>query len=117
MGGDGQGNSSGGGGLTVAERDADQNFDNSKAGDTSKPCGQSSVTASQSKIQKTFIQIELVDEEGNPVAGESYEISLPDGSVVDGSLDDKGQARIEGIDPGSCQITFPDLDKDVWSSK
>ena len=42
------------------------------------------------------------------------EIELPDGSVASGSLDPKGFARIEGIEPGQCKISFPDLDKDAW---
>jgi len=63
-----------------------------------------------------WIQINLVDDKDKPIPGQKYEIKLPDGSTVaSGTLDDKGQARVEGIaDPGQCQITFPDLDKDKW---
>ncbi len=64
--------------------------------------------------EKSWIEIELVDEEGNPVPGEKYRITLPDQSVAQGTLDEKGFARVEGVDPGTCQITFPDLDKDAW---
>lgn len=64
--------------------------------------------------KKSWIEIELVDEEGNPVPGEQYKVTLPDGSVALGTLDDKGFCRIEGLDPGTCQITFPKLDKDAW---
>ena len=35
-------------------------------------------------------------------------------SVAEGTLDDKGFARVDGIDPGNCQITFPNLDQDTW---
>ena len=57
----------------------------------------------------------LVDEADQPVAGERYEVTMPDGSVAKGSLDGEGFARIDGIDPpGECQITWPDLDKDAW---
>jgi len=67
--------------------------------------------------EKHWIEIELVDEEGNPVPGEEYEIKMPDGETVDsGTLDEKGKARVEGIDPGTCKITFPKLDKDAWKS-
>jgi hypothetical protein len=62
----------------------------------------------------SWIEIEMVDEEDEPVTGERYKITLPDDSVAQGSLDDKGFARIEGIDPGTCKITFPDLDKEAW---
>ena len=63
---------------------------------------------------KSWIEIELVDENDQPVQGERYRIELPDGTVRQGTLDSKGQARIGGIDPGNCKITFPNLDKDAW---
>jgi type VI secretion system secreted protein VgrG len=64
--------------------------------------------------KKSWIEIVMVDEDNNPVTGEAYSITLPDASVAFGTLDDKGFARVEGIDPGTCQITFPDLDQDAW---
>jgi hypothetical protein len=63
---------------------------------------------------KSWIKIKLVDKDGQPVQGERYRIELPDGTVRQGILDSKGQAHIGGIDPGNCQITFPNLDKDAW---
>ena len=66
------------------------------------------------KVKTHWIKIKLVDEAGQPVAGEQYKITLPDGSVDSGSLDEKGEAEIKGIDPGSCKVTFPNLDKDAW---
>src|SRR5262245_36502975 len=64
--------------------------------------------------RKSWIEIELVDEEDQPVPGEKYKITLPDETVAEGTLDDKGFARVDGIEPGSCKITFPELDKDAW---
>jgi type VI secretion system secreted protein VgrG len=64
--------------------------------------------------KKSWIEIKLVDEEKNPVPGEPYSITLPDATVASGTLDDKGFARIDGIDPGTCQITFPQRDKAAW---
>jgi hypothetical protein len=56
-----------------------------------------------------------VGEDKEPVPGKAYKITLPDGeTVAEGTLDDKGFARVEGIDPGTCKITFPELDKDAW---
>ena len=52
------------------------------------------------------------------VPGEKYKITLPDGeTLAEGTLDDKGFARVDGIDPGNCKISFPDLDEEVWSPK
>jgi type VI secretion system secreted protein VgrG len=70
--------------------------------------------STEDEDKKSWIEIELVDEEGNPVPGEAYKVTLPDGSVDSGTLDEKGFCRIDGIDPGTCQITFPNLDKDAW---
>lgn len=72
-------------------------------------------TDEEEKEKKSWIEIELVDEEDNPVPGEKYKVTLPDGkTVAEGTLDEKGFARVEGIDPGTCKITFPNLDKDAW---
>jgi type VI secretion system secreted protein VgrG len=62
-----------------------------------------------------WIEIQLNDQDGNPVPGEPYKITLPDGTTIaDGTLDDKGHARVSNIDPGNCQVTFPTLDSDSW---
>jgi type VI secretion system secreted protein VgrG len=63
---------------------------------------------------KAWIEIVLVDEENQPVSGQAYKITLPDGSVESGTLDENGLARVDGVDPGTCNVTFPDLDKDAW---
>ena len=69
-----------------------------------QPCGQ------------TWIEIELVDEEGQPVPGTKYKITTPDGQVKQGQLNSQGVARVDSINPGNCTITFPELDKDAWES-
>jgi len=69
----------------------------------------------ENKEKKSWIEIEMIDEQDKPVAGEKYRITLPDGTTIDeGTLDEKGCARVENIDPGSCKITFPNLDQDAW---
>lgn len=65
--------------------------------------------------ETTWIEIHLVDETGEPIPGEKYEITLPDGTVQAGSLNFRGRARIDDIEqPGSCAVRFPDLDADAW---
>jgi hypothetical protein len=64
---------------------------------------------------KTWIEIELVDDKGKPVVGERYRIVLPDGSQEEDHLDGHGCARINNLDPGECQISFPDIDGREWS--
>jgi type VI secretion system secreted protein VgrG len=75
-------------------------------------------SAEENREKEHWIEIELLDEEGQPIAGEPYRITLPDGTTVaDGTLDEKGRARVDNIDPGTCKVTFPDLDKDGWEPK
>ncbi|MBC8071882.1 MAG: hypothetical protein IAG13_26380 [Deltaproteobacteria bacterium] len=57
--------------------------------------------------ENTYIEIVLLDELGEPIADEPYEIRLPDGRVVTGTLDEHGSALVEGIKPGSCEVRFP----------
>jgi hypothetical protein len=64
--------------------------------------------------KKAWIEIEMVDEDDEPVAGVRYKIELPDGSVSEGSLDSNGFARVDGIEPGNCKVSFPELDKSAW---
>jgi hypothetical protein len=62
-----------------------------------------------------FIELELVDQDEKPVGGEAYSIKLPDGRTVNGKLDNNGRATVNGIkNPGSCQVSFPNLDVSVW---
>jgi hypothetical protein len=64
--------------------------------------------------EKTWLEIELVDEEGNPIPGEQYAVTLPDGAIRVGRLDAEGRARLAGLDPGTCKVSFPDLDARRW---
>ena len=41
----------------------------------------------------SWIELVLQDQDGNPVPGEPYSITLPDGTVAEGTLDEKGFAR------------------------
>jgi type VI secretion system secreted protein VgrG len=76
------------------------------------------VAAGEPPPPTHFIEINLVDEENKPIAGEAYKITLPNGqTVAEGTLDDKGYARVDGVDPGQCKVTFPNRDKSVWKPK
>jgi hypothetical protein len=63
---------------------------------------------------KTWVEIVLLDAAGNPVPNEKYSIKVPGGVTVTGTLDHKGRAKITGIDPGMCDISFPDIDRREW---
>lgn len=68
----------------------------------------------ESKEDKTWIAIQLVDDQGKPIAYKRYRIELPNGSTNDGMLDENGMARVDGIDPGTCEVSFPDLHTVDW---
>jgi hypothetical protein len=57
-----------------------------------------------------WIGVKLVDADGNPVPDARYAITCSDGSVVEGSLDGRGRARVDGIPAGSCTVSFPEID-------
>jgi type VI secretion system secreted protein VgrG len=61
-----------------------------------------------------WVEIVLIDDEGRPAAGEVYRVRLPDGSVAEGVLGFGGTLRLEGIDPGDCEVSFPNLDAGSW---
>jgi hypothetical protein len=99
----------------VAEAKAEQiQKESGKYGETPTKPYKPPATEEEAEEKTAWIEIELVDEEDEPVPGEKYEIELPDGSVAKGTLDSDGFVRIEGIDPGNCKVSFPKLDKDAW---
>lgn len=62
------------------------------------------------KEEKHWIEIELLSEDPphEPIAGAKYIIELPDKSIIEGYLDEKGKARVDGVKPGECKVTFPE---------
>ncbi len=60
---------------------------------------------------KDWIEIELEEEDGSPIAKEEYVIKLPNGEERKGKLDQDGYCKEEDIPPGRIQIEFPNLNK------
>jgi type VI secretion system secreted protein VgrG len=72
----------------------------------------------KNKDKKSWIEIQLFDQDGDPVPGERYRVTLPDGTTIaEGTLDEKGFAKVKNIDPGNCKITFPRLDGRAWNKQ
>ncbi|HEY6946098.1 MAG TPA: hypothetical protein VI431_13230 [Candidatus Acidoferrum sp.] len=106
--------------LDNASNDANQNMSPAPAGSPSSSCGSAPDPASNQTVspeKKSWIAIELADEDGHAVPNEDYRITLPDGSTIEGSLDKKGRARISGIDSGTCKVSFPNRDAKDWKRK
>lgn len=68
----------------------------------------------QEEAPSAWLEIELVDEQDQPIAGEKYQVELPDGTIAKGTLDNKGYVKIAGFEPGNCQVSFPDIDTKTW---
>ena len=65
--------------------------------------------------EKTWIEIQLLDEADQPVARERFLIRRPDGIVVSqGYTDEQGLARADNLDPGTYQVSFTNLDEEAW---
>jgi hypothetical protein len=61
------------------------------------------------KPKKTWIEIRLVNDAGDPIPDEQYVLHMPDKSTKKGKLDKRGRARLEGIEPGDYLVSFPDV--------
>jgi len=63
----------------------------------------------------TWIEIQIVDEEGKPLIGETYEFTKTDGAVAKGATT-ASALRGEQIPPGKCKLKLPDLHKNGWTA-
>jgi phage protein D len=61
--------------------------------------------------EEGWLEVELIDHDGRPVAGEKYKVQTSDGRVVEGRLDAQGRARVVGVRPGSNTVSFPDFER------
>jgi hypothetical protein len=70
-----------------------------------------------SRSKKTWVEFELLDQDGEPVPGARYRLKITDGSVREGALNEVGRVRVSGIDPGTCEISFLDYDGREWKKQ
>jgi hypothetical protein len=91
-----------------------ETFNDQPVGSAVQSCPQAQSTPQPKPVH--WIEIQLVGLDARPVSWEEYEITLPTGAKVRGYVDGRGRARVDNIaDAGTCQITFPRLDKDAWA--
>ncbi len=62
----------------------------------------------------SWLDIELVDQNGKPVPYEPYEVTDSEDRKKRGTLDRNGYAHVTGVAAGPCQVTFPRRDYSVW---
>ena len=63
----------------------------------------------------TWIEIQIVDEDGKPLLGETYEFTKTDGATAKGATT-AAALRGEQIPPGKCKLKLPDLHKNGWTA-
>lgn len=81
-------------------------FGNATPGDPVQPCP---------PPPQHWIEIQLLDSDGDPVPNEEYVVTLTDGSNAQGYLDGDGWARFAQLqDAGTCKVSFPRLDSKAW---
>jgi hypothetical protein len=69
-------------------------------------------------LKKTdWIEIVLEDQKGVRIPNQEYLVTAPDGTEYSGVLDGRGYARVDGITPGTCRVSFPRIDRREWKHK
>lgn len=63
---------------------------------------------------RSWVEFQLFDDKGKPVPKAKYKVKIPDGSILDGTLNEEGVVRVDNIDPGQCQITFTEFEGEQW---
>jgi len=69
------------------------------------------LTPSQLKklARKTdWIEVEVVDQDGEPYTGQPYHFELPDATSSDGNFNEEGFLGNYELDPGHCKLTLTD---------
>lgn len=85
------------------------------SGGAAAQTGGGAAASQQPASALSWVELELVEARGQtetPAAGVRYRVRTSDGRTVEGTLDAQGRARVEGIAPGTCQVSFPDLGSD-----
>ena len=82
-------------------------FSSDTVGDPIQPCSQMDP--------QHWIEIRLLDSDGDPVPFEEYLVTFTDGSDARGYLDQDGWARLAPVqEPGMCRVSFPRLESRIW---
>jgi hypothetical protein len=64
----------------------------------------------------SWIEIQLIGEDDKPIPNIEYNLMLPGGTLRSGKLDDNGCTRVDNLPPGQCQVSFPSLDQEAWTT-
>ncbi len=65
--------------------------------------------------EDTWIEVRVIDEDGEPVSSMEYEIELSDGRVRQGRTSELGILRYDGIPSGSCKVKLLGVEANGWN--
>jgi hypothetical protein len=101
------------GSATEVQREAGERSSAEYASVQIKPFKPPETQAEKEK-KTAWIEVEMVGEDDKPIPGVRYRVTLPDGTVDEGTLGSNGLVRVDGFEPGTCKISFPELDEEAW---
>jgi hypothetical protein len=67
-------------------------------------------------VETAWIEVLVVDEDDEPVAGQAYEIRLSDGRLRRARTNEHGILRYEALPEGTCEVTLVALDQSAWQA-
>ena len=85
-----------------------------RAASSNEPAMTPSQIARKVREEQHWIEIQLLDDDGDAISGIDYLIVTPDNQKHSGVTGADGVARLENIPPGQCKISFPRLDRETW---
>lgn len=98
-------------GTTITLKGSKVQLDGQDAASSSTPA----VTQIPPKPgEKAFVEIELKDQDGNPVPNAWFRVEFPDGTVKEGRTGGAGKAWVPGPKEGTVKVSFPGLDGGSW---
>lgn len=95
--------------MAAAEKAAQSFSDSQAVGATVLPC-----TNNSEKKLKEVIKVKVVGEDGVGLADIALLLSREDKQVLTGKTAPDGVYAFKGLEPGSYQLSLPELDMDAW---
>jgi phage baseplate assembly protein gpV len=101
----GAGEGGGGGGGGGGEGDAESGGGGGGGG------GEEGAAGGEEPTADAWVEVFVVDADGNPRPDTSFDVTGPEGDRVSGTTDSDGKGRVYVSKDGTCDISFPGVDE------